>query len=192
MPCAAGERTRAPSRSPVMRSAPPGGQTLCHVDGIGVCRRSSTTGKETTMKCAQCVALAVGAVLPFLTYGVQAAEVKGAAILDTPCGKVAVKQMGLLHDGKFDEANKLSTKEMQDQWKAMPAKDRAMMSDMSKEMSQTEAQYAADIKASGVLVVNGPAATLTVKKTTKDANGSSSSTTRQEFRLNGNECLVSR
>ena len=53
-------------------------------------------------------------------------------------------------------------------------------------------QYAADIKASGVLVVNGPAATLTVKKSTKDANGSSTSTTTQEFRMNGGECLVSR
>jgi len=145
------------------------------------------------MKSAQCVALAVGAVLPFLSYGmVQAAEVKGAAILDTPCGKVAVKQMGLLHAGKFDEANKLTTKEMQDRWQAMPAKDRAMMSDMSKEMSQTEAQYAADIKANGVLVVNGAAATLTVKKTTKDASGSSTSTTTQEFRMTGSECLVSR
>ena len=67
-----------------------------------------------------------------------------------------------------------------------------MMSDMSKEMSQTEAQYAADIKASGVLVVNGTAATLTVKKSTKDANGSSTSTTTQEFKTNGGECLVSR
>jgi hypothetical protein len=137
--------------------------------------------------------LFASAALPFLLCGpAEAAEIKGAAILDSPCGKVAVKQMGLLHAGKIDEANKLSTKEMQDQWKAMPAKDRAMMSDMSKEMSQTEAQYAADIKASGVLVVNGPAATLTVKKTTKDANGSSTSTTTQEFRQNGSECLVSR
>ena len=75
------------------------------------------------MRRRQCMAWALGATLSFLSYGtVQAAEVKGAAILDTPCGKVAVKQMGLLHAGKFDEANKLSTKEMQDQWKAMPAK----------------------------------------------------------------------
>jgi uncharacterized protein (UPF0210 family) len=70
-------------------------------------------------------------------------EIKGAAILDHACGKVAVKQMGLVHDGKMDEANKLSTKEMQEQWKAMPAKDRTMMSGMMKEMSQTSDQYAA-------------------------------------------------
>jgi len=38
-------------------------------------------------------------------------EIKGAAILDTACGKVAVKHMGLVHDGKMDEANMLSTKE---------------------------------------------------------------------------------
>ncbi len=41
-----------------------------------------------------------------------AADIKGAAILDHPCGKVAVKHMGLMHAGKVDEANKLSTKEM--------------------------------------------------------------------------------
>jgi hypothetical protein len=117
-------------------------------------------------------------------------EIKGAAILDHPCGKVAVKQMGLVHAGKMDEANKLTTKEMQDQWKAMPAKDRTMMSGMMKDMSQTEAQFSADIKSSGLLVVDGPAATLTVKKTTKDANGSSTSTTTQEFKINGNECLI--
>jgi len=46
-------------------------------------------------------------------------EVKGAAILDTACGKVAVKQMGLVHQGKMDEANMLTTKEMQEQWTKM-------------------------------------------------------------------------
>jgi hypothetical protein len=119
-------------------------------------------------------------------------EVKGATILDNPCGKVAVRQMGLVHDGKFDEANKLTTREMQEQWKAMPAKDRAMMSGMAKEMSPTEAQYAAEIKANGTLVVDGNAATLTLEKTTKDANGTSTSTTTQAFRISGGECLISR
>jgi len=142
----------------------------------------------------QFCALVMGAALPLALCGpVAAAEtIKGAAILDNPCGKVAVKQMGLVHAGKFDEANKLSTKEMQDQWKAMPAKDRSMMSDMSKEMSQTEAEYAAEIKANGVLVVDGPSAKLTVQKTTKDKNGSSTSTTSQQFKVNGSECLISR
>jgi len=139
-------------------------------------------------------ALVVSAALPCILCGPAGATsaIKGAAILEHPCGKVAVKQMGLLHAGKFEKANKLTTKEMQDQWKAMPAKDRAMMSAMSREMSQTEEQYAAEIKVNGVLVVDGASAKLTVTKTTKDANGSSKSTTTQAFQLNGSECLVSR
>jgi len=119
-------------------------------------------------------------------------EIKGAAILDTACGKVAVKQMGLIHDGKMDEANMLSTKEMQEQWKAMPAKDRTMMSGMMKETSQTSDQYAAAIKANGVLVIDGAAAALTLKKTTKDKNGSSTETITQNFRIDGAQCLISR
>ena len=137
----------------------------------------------------------VVAALPLMLYGAVAmgkSEVKGAAILDHPCGKVAVKQMGLTHAGKMDDANKLTTKEMQEQWKAMPAKDRTMMTGMMKEMSQTEADYSADIKSSGVLVVDGPSATLTVSKKTKDKNGTSTSTTTQNFKMDGNQCLVSR
>jgi len=142
-------------------------------------------------------ALCIAIVLPFILSGVASAapgksEIKGAAILDHPCGKVAVKQMGLTHAGKMDEANKLTTKEMQEQWKAMPAKDRTMMSGMMKDMSQTEAQYSADIKANGVLVIDGQAATLKVEKKAKDKNGSSTSTMTQNFRIEGDQCLVSR
>jgi hypothetical protein len=136
-----------------------------------------------------CVVSAL-AILP--CGGAAAAEVKGAAILDHACGKVAVKQMGLIHAGKMEDANKLSTKEMQDQWKAMPATDRVMMSGMMKEMSSTEQQFSNDIKANGVLAVDGQSATLTVKKTTKDKSGSSTSTMTQHFRLDGSQCLVSR
>jgi len=125
------------------------------------------------------------------TTAAAAADIKGAAILDHPCGKVAVKQMGLVHDGKMEEANKLTTKQMQDQWKAMPAKDRAMMSGMMKTMSSTEQQFSNDIKANGVLAVNGQDATLTVKKTTKDASGSSTSTMTQKFKIDGSQCMVS-
>src|SRR5512132_4057703 len=99
-------------------------------------------------------ALCIAAVLPLMMYGAAASgksEIKGAAILDHPCGKVAVKQMGLAHAGKMDEANKLATKEMQEQWKNMPAKDRTMMSGMMKEMSSTEEQFSNDIKTNGVL-----------------------------------------
>ena len=142
-------------------------------------------------------ALWLNIALPLILCGLAGvasakSEIKGAAILDQPCGKTSVKQMGLVHAGKMEEANKLTTKEMQDQWKAMPAKDKTMMSGMMKEMSQTEDQYAADIKANGVLVVDGPTAVLTVKKTTKDKSGSSTSTMTQNFKIDGNQCLVSR
>jgi len=149
------------------------------------------------MKTRRFSAVLIASTAPIVLFafaGVASAatEIKGAAILDNACGKVAVKQMGLAHAGNMEEANKLSTKEMQDQWKAMPAKDKAMMSGMMKEMSQTEAQYSADIKAYGVLVVDGPSATLTVKKETKDKNGSSSETKTQSFKIDGAQCLVSR
>jgi hypothetical protein len=148
------------------------------------------------MKHRRLAALCSAVALPFaLSIAAAAAgksEIKGAAILDHPCGKVAVKQMGFVHAGNMDEANKLSTKEMQDQWKAMPAKERTMMSGMMKEMSSTEQQYSNDIKTNGVLVVDGPAATLSVTKTTKDANGSMTSTLTQNFKMDRGECLISR
>jgi type IV secretory pathway VirB10-like protein len=149
------------------------------------------------MKQRRLEALGINAVLSVALFTIAAAasarsEIKGAAILDHPCGKTSVKQMGLTHAGKMDEANKLTTKEMQDQWKAMPAKDKTMMSGMMKEMSQTEDQYAADIKANGVLIVDGPTAMLTVKKTSKDKSGSSTSTMTQNFKIDGSTCLVSR
>lgn len=67
-----------------------------------------------------------------------------------------------------------------------------MMASMAKEMSPTEAQFVAAIKSDGVLAVDGPAATLTVKTSTRNANGSSTSTTTQSFKVNGSECLVVR
>ena len=117
-------------------------------------------------------------------------EVKGAAILDHACGKVAVKHMGLVHAGKMDEAVKLGTKAMQDEWKAMPAEDRSMMSGMMKEMSQTEADFSAEIKANGLLVVDGANATLTVVKKQQDANGSSTETTTQKYVIDGAGCWI--
>ncbi|MFO1305711.1 MAG: hypothetical protein U1F54_18435 [Burkholderiales bacterium] len=121
-----------------------------------------------------------------------ATEIKGAAILDNPCGKVAVKQMGLVNAGKIEDANKLMTRDAQEQWRNMPANDRAMMAGMMKEMSQTEGAFASDIKSNGVLTVDGGNATLVVKKTTKDANGTSTSTMTQKFKLDGGQCLITR
>ncbi|HET9210688.1 MAG TPA: hypothetical protein VFR03_09830 [Thermoanaerobaculia bacterium] len=119
-------------------------------------------------------------------------EIKGAAILDHPCGKVAVKQMGLIHAGKLEEANKLTTKEMQEKWNAMPAKDREMMAGMMKEISKSEADFAKEIKDHGNLVVLGNTATLTVKREHKDANGSSTETMTQNYVIDGDKCLISR
>lgn len=142
---------------------------------------------------AGCVRIVLcSALFGFAGAAFAATEIKGAAILDHPCGKVAVKQAGLLHAGKFEEANKLTTKEMQEQYKAMPAKDREMMTGMAKMMTPDEATFSARIKASGILVVDGPSAKLTTKTTTKDANGSSTETTTQNFKLDGDACLVSR
>jgi len=125
------------------------------------------------------------------TFASASSAVKGAAILDHPCGKVSVKQMALVHAGKMEEANSLTTQQMQEQWKAMPANDRKMMSGMMQAMSQSEADYTAAIKSGGVLVVDGSDATLTVKKATKDKNGSSTDTMTQKYKMDGNQCLVS-
>jgi hypothetical protein len=119
-------------------------------------------------------------------------EIKGAAILDHACGKVAVKHMGLVHAGKMDEATKLGSKEMQEQWKAMPAADRTMMTGMMKETSKTEAQFSAEIKSGGVLVVEGGKATLTVKQEHKDANGTSTDTLTQNYVVDGANCWITR
>jgi len=119
-------------------------------------------------------------------------EIRGAAILDHACGKVAVKHMGLVHAGKMDEATKLGTKEMQEQWKALPAADRNMMLEMMKGTSKTEAQFSAEIKAGGVLAVEGNKATLTVKQEHKDANGTSSETFTQNYVIDGASCLIAR
>lgn len=127
-----------------------------------------------------------------LCASASAAEIKGAEILSHPCGKVAVKSMGLLNQGKIEEANKLTTKAMQERWKAMPAKDREMMAGMAKMVSPTESQFTASIKADGVLVVDDKAGKLTVTQKKQDANGSSTSTTSTEFAVNGGECLINR
>ncbi|HEX3554648.1 MAG TPA: hypothetical protein VIA62_15605 [Thermoanaerobaculia bacterium] len=119
-------------------------------------------------------------------------EIQGAAILDHPCGKVAVKHMGLVHAGKIEEASKLGTQEMQDGWKALPAEDRKMMSEMMKATSRSEEGFSAEIKAGGLLVVEGKNATLTVKQEHKDANGSSSETLTERFVLDGATCRLSR
>ncbi|HEY0510369.1 MAG TPA: hypothetical protein VGH73_00600, partial [Thermoanaerobaculia bacterium] len=119
-------------------------------------------------------------------------EVRGAAILEHPCGKVAVKHMGLVHAGKLEEATKLGTQEMQDGWKALPAGDRDTMSGMMQAMSKPEAEFTAEIKAGGLLVVEGKTATLTITQEHKDANGSSSEKWEQRYAIDGGTCRITR
>jgi hypothetical protein len=137
--------------------------------------------------------LAVGIVsVTAAIAGAAPTEMKGAAILQHPCGKMAVKHMGLIHAGKMDDAAKLGSKEMQDQWKALPAKDREMMTQMMKETSEPEAQLSREIRANGVLSIDGKNATLTVKKEHKDQSGSSTETWTQKYVIDGANCAISR
>src|SRR5215213_8583844 len=85
------------------------------------------THKEPAMTIRRSSAFLLSAFLLSILAGRAGAdpkEIKGAAILDHPCGKVAVKHMGLVHSGKMDEAVKLGTPEMQEEWKKMDAGDR--------------------------------------------------------------------
>ena len=119
-------------------------------------------------------------------------EIKGAAILEHACGKTAVKHMGLVHAGNMIEAVKLGTTEMQGEGKALPEQDRLMMSVMMSKMSLSEADFSAQIKGNGLLVVEGPSATLTVEQEHKDANGTSTETMTQNFKIDGAACRISR
>jgi hypothetical protein len=143
------------------------------------------------------LALVPVCALSLVAFGTLAApaaaeEVKGAAILDHACGKTSLKHMGLVHAGKMAEAVKLGTPEMQKEWSALPAEQREMMTGMMKEMSKSEADFAADIKAFGELVVDGKAATLTVTKKTEDASGSGTETMTQKFAIEAKGCWITR
>ena len=120
-----------------------------------------------------------------------ATEVKGAAILDHPCGKLTVKHMGLVHDGKMEEAVKLATPEMQAEWKAMAAEEREMVSGMMKELSVTGDVHAQEIRKHGVLAIEGEDATLTLTKEEKDQSANSVSTLTQKFKVRSGSCAIS-
>ena len=120
-----------------------------------------------------------------------ASEVKGAAILDHACGKLSVKHMGLVHAGKMDEALKLATPEMQDEWKKMAAEEREMVSGMMKELSVTSDVHAEEIKKHGLLKVEGEDATLTLTKEEKDQSANAVSTLTQKFKFKGGACAIS-
>ncbi|MEO8277181.1 MAG: hypothetical protein ABI639_13280 [Thermoanaerobaculia bacterium] len=140
---------------------------------------------------SQLAALAVILVASSSSAFAAASEIKGAAILEHPCGKTSVKQMSLVHAGKMDQAILLGTTAMQDQWKAMSAEDKKMMGGMMKDMSTSDADYAAQLKAGGLLVIDGANATLTVKQEHKDANGSSTETMTQQLLIDAKGCWIS-
>ncbi|TWO71733.1 hypothetical protein FN976_08975 [Caenimonas sedimenti] len=138
----------------------------------------------------------LGATLALLLAGGAATaattQIKGAEILAHACGKVGVKQMGLLNQGKMDEANALVTPELRPQWEKASAAERAMVGTMVKAVSPTEADYSASIRTHGVLTIDGTAATLKVEKKTTSGSGSSTTTMTQKFRITGADCLVDR
>ena len=135
--------------------------------------------------------LATAVILALALAGsATAEEIKGAAILDHPCGKVSVEHMKLINTGKFDDAMKLASKSMLAEWNGMPAEQRKMMTEMMKELSSTEADYKASITKGGVLTVDGAKGNLVVTEEHKDANGTSTSTHSQDFEINGKTCLI--
>jgi hypothetical protein len=138
-------------------------------------------------------ALAAIGMLVTVSPAVLAAQtIEGAAILEHPCGKTATKQMGFLHAGKIDDANRLSTKAVLAQWQSMPARDQTMMAEMSQKMSPSSDEYRDAIRKNGVLTIDGNSAVLKVSQTKRDANGSSTSTMTQNFAMESGQCLVSR
>lgn len=139
---------------------------------------------------ALCTALLPFALALLATPAEAKSEIKGAAILEHACGKVAAKHMSLVHAGRMEEAVKLGTKEMQAEWQAMPADDRKMMTGMMQELSQGDAEFAASVKANGVLFVEEKSATLEVVQETKDANGTSKETWSQKYVIDGDACWI--
>jgi hypothetical protein len=136
------------------------------------------------------VAVALLATQAGMISASSAEEIRGSAILEHPCGQVSVKHMGLVHEGRMDEALQLSTPEMQAEWNAMPAEDQTMISGMLQAMSQSAEDYAADVEAYGVLVIDGEAGTLTLEKVIEDASGTSTMSMSQGFQIDGDNCAI--
>jgi hypothetical protein len=123
---------------------------------------------------------------------VAAGELRGAGILSHPCGQVAVRHMELVHAGRFEEAIRLGTPAMRSGWLAIPATERVLMEKLMKQMARDADTYAADIRAHGLLVVNGNTATLTVTRPFKMQGGSGTETLTQRFLIEGDACAITR
>ncbi|HSM26471.1 MAG TPA: hypothetical protein VK855_00025 [Thioalkalivibrio sp.] len=136
------------------------------------------------------IALAAFVIPSGAVHASGAEEIRGSAILEHPCGQVAVKHMGLVSEGKMDEAMQLSTPEMQAEWSAMPEEDRLMLAEMLQAMSQMAGDFAADIEAHGVLVIEGDSGVLTLDKVIQDASGTSTMTMSQGYQIDGANCAI--
>lgn len=134
--------------------------------------------------------LAISASLTLAALPAAAAELRGAAILEHPCGQTAVLHMALVHAGKMEEAVRLGTPAMQQKWSDLPAEDRDMMSEMMQAMSQSEEEFRAAIRDHGVMTLDGQAAHLVIEIRHQDENGTSTETTRQHFAVEGASCRI--
>jgi hypothetical protein len=141
------------------------------------------------MKTPVLAAAFVLALVPSLA-GAAPQEIKGKAILDHPCGKTSMEHMRLINAGKFDDAFALGTPAMIKEWKAMPADQKKMMTEIMQKMSSPEAEYKAKIEKGGVLTIDGAKATLNITEEVKDENGTSTSVQSQQFEINGKSCLI--
>lgn len=149
-----------------------------------------TTFRRLTLTLGLALPLALVALSP--AAGAEPKEIKGAAILEHPAAKVAMKNMSLMHAGKVEEAVKLGTKATQDQWNAMPAEDRKLMSEMMTAFAIADDEFRADVEKFGVLVIDGDRATLTIKKEVKDDSGSGTQTTTLRLQMEDGEWRVAR
>ena len=99
------------------------------------------------------------------------AVVKGPAILDHAIGKLAVANMALLFEGKFDESMKWSNREYDERYAALPADRKKRMAATMKEFAVADAKFRTDIQRLGVLTIDGNKATLTLKESTDHGGG---------------------
>jgi len=89
-------------------------------------------------------------------------EVKGAAILEHPVGRLAIQAAELMSAGKIDQAVALGTKEDQSEWKKSPADEKEHKAALWKERAPAPAAYRDAIRKAGVLTIGGPMAKLAV------------------------------
>lgn len=123
-------------------------------------------------------------------------RIEGAAILAHPIGPLAVRYATALH-AKGGDVAALYSRPGQAKWQAMPKSERAESDAFMKKMVPAAAALEAAIRAGGVLLVEGPKATLNLvrNESSKKADGtitSSSETTAIGFELEDGAWKVAR